>query len=1252
VSHSAVSSSHAPRIVGQLVLSTLLLLWASAGAAAAASLTTVGPDFPAGTHPGALSFSSDGGLLAVADAGDQSVSLFTVGAAGLLTKADILSGTGSAGPRPIAFSPKQGLLAVSDVDSGAPSVSLLAVSVVNGTVTTVPRATMLLGRAPTSLTFSPDGSVLVVVNEQDDSLTTFSVSAAGSLTEIASGVPTGDQPRVAVFSRDQKLLVVANRLSPALSGGALSTFTVSPAGDLSPVAPDVSTRAKPSSIAFGADGSTLAVGLDGHAGLSLFGVGSEDHHLAELAAPAQVGFSHASLSSTSDGEYLASVDQENDRVSVLTTSADGQITASSGPMSTGDGPVASATDPNGRLLAVANSEGGTVSMFALSAGGVLTPIGSPILPGGHPRGMAFVPLSDPLLAVITDGDQPDGSDSSISTFRLSADGHLSPGVQTSMGLQSGAVAMSSQGLLATATSSGIATFTFSSAGVPSPTAPPIDEPFWSVLAFSKVGGLLAVARADTDLVTTFAVSAGGGLTPIGTPVPLGSGRYGGPADLAFSPDGRFLALAESSDRSLVSTFAVSPHGQLTPIASAFAGEIYASLAFSPDGHLLAVTAGGISGSGVVSMFRMAGGVPVPVGAPIRARTTGSVAFSPHGDVVVAAGSGGLSLFTVTDDGTLTAVGEADLPNTYQQQSIFSPDGRFIASRDSFHDSVFVFPLIVSTLDTFISAASPTATITKAKSAEFTFSANYPSTLECRLDGRAFDACSSPVAYDDLDEGHHTFTVRARDLLGHVEGTPAARSWAIDLTAPDPAPLNAPADGAPAVAAAAAFTWSPTSDNVTGVDRYTLYVDDQLVKTVAPDVCAALCRAAPEAPLSDGAHTWRVEAIDGAGNRSTSLTRHFGVDATAPDPFALTTPGDGIWTGTHRPRLSWQTPVDAGTGVSRYAVTIDDVVVNRRPITTTSWTPDEDLADGPHRWQVTAYDVNGNARASSTRGFTIDTVGPVAGLVVTPSPATAGQDVTFDASGSHDAAPGSIAGYEWDLDGDGSFETTTAGPTVTHTYAATAPVTVPVSVRVTDHVGETATAVHDLRVIPGLSAASVPSVSIDDQAQYTNNANVKLSIVAPAFATKMEISNDASFASAPSSAVTAKLSWKLDVEGAEHSARRVSVRFTMGLASSDAYSDEIILDQAAPVVRSSSRALRNGRVTLRLSASDRGLAGIDSVQTASTKTHPQKGFQKVSFHGHSATVKLAADKLRKRLYVRVRDKAGNVSGWARVPAPQR
>jgi hypothetical protein len=78
---------------------------------------------------------------------------------------------------------------------------------------------------------------------------------------------------------------------------------------------------------------------------------------------------------------------------------------------------------------------------------------------------------------------------------------------------------------------------------------------------------------------------------------------------------------------------------------------------------------------------------------------------------------------------------------------------------------------------------PTGTIAEP-SAAFGFEAAGADGFECRLDGGAFAPCTSPRTLTGLGDGSHTFEVRAEDAAGNVEGTPAARSFAVDTTAPD------------------------------------------------------------------------------------------------------------------------------------------------------------------------------------------------------------------------------------------------------------------------------------------------------------------------------------------------------------------------------------------------------------------------------------------------------------------------------------
>ncbi|MFH1133043.1 MAG: carboxypeptidase regulatory-like domain-containing protein [Nanoarchaeota archaeon] len=94
-------------------------------------------------------------------------------------------------------------------------------------------------------------------------------------------------------------------------------------------------------------------------------------------------------------------------------------------------------------------------------------------------------------------------------------------------------------------------------------------------------------------------------------------------------------------------------------------------------------------------------------------------------------------------------------------------------------------------DTIPDTTPPETTITSAPSgwinvasATITFIADEPSTFECKLDSGSFLACTSPKAYNGLDEGNHTVEVRAKDLAGNTDLSPANASFAVDTRRPD------------------------------------------------------------------------------------------------------------------------------------------------------------------------------------------------------------------------------------------------------------------------------------------------------------------------------------------------------------------------------------------------------------------------------------------------------------------------------------
>jgi YD repeat-containing protein len=105
--------------------------------------------------------------------------------------------------------------------------------------------------------------------------------------------------------------------------------------------------------------------------------------------------------------------------------------------------------------------------------------------------------------------------------------------------------------------------------------------------------------------------------------------------------------------------------------------------------------------------------------------------------------------------------------------------------------------------------------------------------------------------------------------------------------------------------------------------------------------------------------------------------------------------------------------------------------------------------------------NSGATATTTQTVTIQNSPPTASFTVSPSPAAVGATVTFDASGSTDSN-GTIAKYEWDLDGNGTYETNGGSKnTATSSYPTAKEVVV--GLRVTDNEGATATTTRTLTV---------------------------------------------------------------------------------------------------------------------------------------------------------------------------------------------
>ena len=204
--------------------------------------------------------------------------------------------------------------------------------------------------------------------------------------------------------------------------------------------------------------------------------------------------------------------------------------------------------------------------------------------------------------------------------------------------------------------------------------------------------------------------------PLGAPTSTG---VFGPSTLSFSPTGGLLAAAAPNN--MVMVFTVSDAGDLDLVEPATVLDDFSSaVAFSPE---------------------RAGCSPPPASS-----TCGC--------------SGRRTA------GVLTAVG-SPTPFSYDPVSpvAFSPDGTLLVAANWSYSTLSVHPLAAPRLDVAITSAP--AAMTSSTTAAFEFEANYPSTLECRLDAASFAPCATPEshAFAGLAEGPHTFAVRAHGSAG-------------------------------------------------------------------------------------------------------------------------------------------------------------------------------------------------------------------------------------------------------------------------------------------------------------------------------------------------------------------------------------------------------------------------------------------------------------------------------------------------------
>ncbi len=313
------------------------------------------------------------------------------------------------------------------------------------------------------------------------------------------------------------------------------------------------------------------------------------------------------------------------------------------------------------------------------------------------------------------------------------------------------------------------------------------------------------------------------------------------------------------------------------------------------------------------------------------------------------------------------------------------------------------------------AAAPETTITsdpgaatKDTTPRFKFTSDTPgSTFECRVDVGAWTSCSSPYDLPTQSNGAHTFEVRATNASLETDTTPASFAFFVDNVRPTTQLTNQPASSL--------LDYSNPTFEFTGNDAAPSSGAVTFECKLDSDPYAA-CTSPFSPTLADGAHSFRVRAVDPAGNvdASPATFLNFTIDTVAPTLSVTTvpdlisddpTPGFDFTASDASPSSGLQTKcrVDAGSWSN----------------CSSPFAPA--LADGVHTVEIKAVDGVGNEDGGNfSYTFRVDTVAPDTDITNLPGSHLLDHSPSFDFSGT-DAAPSSgIFSYECRIDG-GSWD---------------------------------------------------------------------------------------------------------------------------------------------------------------------------------------------------------------------------------------
>jgi hypothetical protein len=187
-------------------------------------------------------------------------------------------------------------------------------------------------------------------------------------------------------------------------------------------------------------------------------------------------------------------------------------------------------------------------------------------------------------------------------------------------------------------------------------------------------------------------------------------------------------------------------------------------------------------------------------------------------------------------------------------------------------------------------------------------------------GTVVSTTSSHTPSSALSEGSFYWRCRTRDKAGAWGPYSAGRLVKIDYTAPTAqTPTEA---GVWSTSATVNFTWTPSSDNISGIAGYYVCIGTTAGGT---DIVSDQWTATPNYTMSGGtngtAYYAKIKATDNATNTGSYGGNSDGITVDTTMPTAATPSDTGLYTNSSLVKFSWAGSTDFPSGIAGYYVCI-------------------------------------------------------------------------------------------------------------------------------------------------------------------------------------------------------------------------------------------------------------------------------------------------------------------------------------------